>query len=974
IISKITFGYYQPKVTVKLYADDVTSGIDYMEWSYQRAEGASTVNVKNTSGKIERNKLSFSNNGRTAMGKITLTAGEAKQYRGNITFSVTDMAGNTSKNKTDEGEIIVVDSISPIRTVTYSTAKQVVDSKTEKTKTDFDYSSENAGVILYYDAEMTMTFQITEANFYKEDVNVFVKKREVSQNEWGKEKEVSVKKWSQDGDVWTGSIQLSGEGDYIVTIKYTDRSSNEMITYTSDQITIDNTIPAIDVKYSPDNYVLQTEEKRYYAEKQKAEITINEHNFRADDVNVEIIAQSVTGDSIVTQDYTEYLKNPDSWVENGDIHTATIEFPLDANYTFDIDYTDLALHQAADYEPDMFAVDTKEPENLTVEYSTNVFETILGTITFGFYNAQMTVTMTAEDQTSGIYQFTYTYRKSEGVSDVNAGAEDIVIEESDIDYSEGNRLATATFQIPSAELRGDNQFNGTVSFNAMDRAGLLMDLEDETRIIVDNIAPTAEIEYSEPVQVSGDIAYYSDAIDATITVTEANFYSEDVVVTVERDGQTAQPVDVVWTDQSVDTHIGSFELSGDGDYVVYVSYEDRSQNVMEEYHSEQLTIDTTQPTITVRGIGNHTANREETIGFEVIVEDTNFDINTFQPKLMAEVMDENGTIHSVDMSSLGNVSTMAGGTGYIYTVANLEQDAVYTLTCDVADLASNQIADMVAVENDGEAFPQLMFSVNRNGSTYSFSDATRALNGTFVREPVDVVVTEINVDELETSKVTMFKNDETIALSQGNDYRLSMEGGNGTWYAYTYDVYDQNFMEDGIYRLSFYSEDAAGNIAENTLDSKNMEISFGVDKTQPNLIVTNLESETTYPVENLNVVMQANDNMKLVTMQVELDGEVCASWGAEEIEEKTKELSDYSFDISGDDTHAHDVRITLSDAAGNETVEEIKDFYVTTNMWVRYYNNKPLFFGTIGGGIVVVASPAAAVVLIRRRKRIGVGK
>ena len=41
------------------------------------------------------------------------------------------------------------------------------------------------------------------------------------------------------------------------------------------------------------------------------------------------------------------------------------------------------------------------------------------------------------------------------------------------------------------------------------------------------------------------------------------------------------------------------------------------------------------------------------------------------------------------------------------------------------------------------------------------------------------------------------------------------------------------------------------------------------------------------------------------------------------------------------------MKIVCTDAAGNEQTEEITNFYVTTNLFVRYYNNKPLFFGSI---------------------------
>lgn len=93
------------------------------------------------------------------------------------------------------------------------------------------------------------------------------------------------------------------------------------------------------------------------------------------------------------------------------------------------------------------------------------------------------------------------------------------------------------------------------------------------------------------------------------------------------------------------------------------------------------------------------------------------------------------------------------------------------------------------------------------------------------------------------------------------------------------------------------------------------------------------------------------------------------NWKAEDIEKIIAEKRDFTFDIGGDSTRPHSVKIVATDAAGNKAISEINGFYVTKDLWVRYYNNKYLFFGSIAGALLLIV--ALTVLVLKGRKKKG---
>ena len=474
------------------------------------------------------------------------------------------------------------------------------------------------------------------------------------------------------------------------------------------------------------------------------------------------------------------------------------------------------------------------------------------------------------------------------------------------------------------------------------------------KFTVDKTLPVIDVSYDNNSASNGN--YYNTGRTATIVITEHNFDASRVTVTLtatDDDTVAALPIVSGWTDNG-DRHTATVSYSNDSLYTFDIAVKDKAGNDAADFAKQTFYVDKTAPSLTISGVADLSANSGEIIPV-ISYTDTNYD-------------DANV---SITLTGAERKAVALDGAysdqhnGKIFTFNNFpekkEVDDIYTLTATLTDKAGNTTTKSIR------------FSANRFGSTYALPKATEELNGSYTQSGKDVVMTETNANQLKNIKVILFKNGETITLKEDDDYRIDVKGGNGQWYEYTYTVYSANFTDDGVYRLSFSSEDDAGNKAENTLDTKNKEISFSVDKTKPDIVVTNIENGSTYPVDKLTVTMSASDNILLKTMSVYLDDydKEYKTWTAEDIAKTIDADGNFTFDIDGNSTGAHKVKVVCTDAAGNEQTVEITDFYVTTNLFVRFYNNKVLFFGTIGGVIVIAAAIVVLLVLKKRKQNTG---
>lgn len=958
ILSKITFGYYKSRVTVQFSAEDITSGVDSLHWSYVKENGTSEQNVKSLEGDVSAKDLIFSKDGCRVSYKVKLSANKAQQYRGNLTFSVTDKAGNR-KNFRDKENKVVVDNIAPTMSVSYTPIN------TTRNKA-------------YFDGNAVLNFEVTEANFYKQDVVVTVNGEDAAIKNWKQEEST---------DKWKGTLTLKKDGDYKVKVSYQDRSGNQMKaeatgskdssirTWTSPTLVIDTRNPVIKVTYDNTVPVLSQDGNDYYDRSRTATIQITDKNFRANEVEAAVTALKADGTSVAVSDYHAQLKQSGSWRKNGDTYIASISYDVDANYTFDISYTDMAKNEAKPYVQDKFTVDTTVPGNLQVRYSDSVLETVLENVSFGFYQAKVTVIITAEDDVAGIDHFIYSYRNAENVSSVNRESLEQHIEKALISYSNGKRTATAEFSIPQSELDANNQFNGTVEFTAVDNSNHQTVFTDAHRIVVDNIAPNADVTYNAPTTSANGIDYYADAVEGQIAITEANFREEDIQVSATKDG-APYILNVNWSDAGTDLHNGSFQLGEDGDYQISITYQDKSGNTMETYESHQITVDSTAPVISIEKIADKTAYNKEIIGFKIDVDDVNFDLSSFKPLLTGIVHEESGRFAKKDFSDLGRIETVESGKHYEYVIDNITEDAIYTLSCEVKDLSLNVTSEMNVVENSNNAMKKVMFSVNRNGSTFMLDEPTQELVENYYVQKVEdaVVLQEVNCDPITQHFVTVNGD----ALKEDSQYIVRGGEGENAWYQYDYVIDKELFVDEGNYTVVVSTVDKAENMAYS--DIKNVETSFVVDRTAPVVTVSGLASNGRYQVEAQNVnVIPTDDGGSLDNLNITISdrgGETKKTVVSADREQlaQNSEQSDGAIHFQIPQGIGQKITILCRDAAGNVYEQIYDNVTVSTEWYVMLLANRTLMFGIFGTVAAVIAAGTVGIVLRRRKKKVKIVK
>ncbi len=775
------------------------------------------------------------------------------------------------------------------------------------------------------------------------------------------------------------TVTLSKEMLHELKLTYTD--SVHEVEHTA-QVEYDKTPAVIEIALSEENKTENNNEGRlYYAGDVTATITITEKNFDPALVDVTVTGAAAGEEAEPVAVEWKEVGEPD-----GDTHTLEMVFTAESNYTLTVDYVDQAGNDAEE-KTELFTIDSKLPHTPIFSYSPSIHGNLLEKLSLGFYQSQMTVTVDVADDVSGIRTLTLVTEQ---------GSFDPVGE-----ITQNGNVFTAKFNLPKDALTKDNQFKGKVYLIATDWAGNTIgtsDLKatdqlvtDDTTLILDNISPVGTFTVDPAVQEVESIRYFDGQFQIHMSIVEANYLDYKTengavvtpVVTLKKDGEVVAHGMGGWSNACTNT----LTLTEDGEYEVSVSYTDGSNNPMvganignATWTSGKLTLDTTLPQITVTNIKQNSANKDDTYGFVITVTDINLDVASVKPELTAVLRGEDG-LYTTQTIDLGVAEVDEKNQTVQYTVENLDQDALYTLTCYAKDLANNETKEMLLA--DGEAYETVSFSINREGSTYGFgNDTTEDLVNQYYVHSVyeDVVIVEVNVDPIENYTVTV----NGTELVEGTDYTTEQTGGGDQWSKRTYIISKEYFASEGQYNIVVSSTDKANTTSYS--DIKNLAVAFVVDQTAPVLTISGLQTGGRYQTsEQVVTLVPTDEGGRLNSLKILL----LDSDGEPMVNKETGEDISVRFDLSGEELIDYleqnggsvtftipvglemQVQIICNDCAlndqglTNEYNEIFQRVTVSENIFVIFYANKPAFYGTIAG----VAALVILVVVLAKRKK-----
>ena len=311
-------GIYSGDVPVSVHVEDVVSGNTYAglkEVTVQVLNGGSvTQSDSYRPGEKSARVRSFDTN-------ITVNAQQNNSNHVMVRVTVEDWAGNVSSSEKE----LAIDITSP--------------------RIEVSYDRNDPANGKYYNTRRVATITVYERNFNPARVNLAITGTGNAKiSDWT----IGSQAGESDDNPNTCTIIYDEDSDYTFTMDLTDKAGNAASYGQTDSFTIDTTMPVISVSYDNNDG-----RGIYYNAPRTATVRVDEVNFDAAKFTAAIQA-SLEGTGITPP-------SVDGWTASGNSHYATITFDKDGDYSFTLDFSDLAENPAQRYTSDPFTIDLTKP-------------------------------------------------------------------------------------------------------------------------------------------------------------------------------------------------------------------------------------------------------------------------------------------------------------------------------------------------------------------------------------------------------------------------------------------------------------------------------------------------------------------------------------------------------------------------------------------------------------------------------------
>lgn len=568
-------------------------------------------------------------------------------------FGVIDPTFGELRQSWDKADAIVVDkdlnNSNDVKIVVYATDNAgnenlaECDIKIDITAPEVEISYDNneytigADGKVYFSADRTATIVVTERNFDPAGFMFPLVNADGGSvptvGEW------TTVKGGENGDdtKHTAHVVFNEDGDYsFVPHFFADAAGNicARYNYLSDAATefvVDKTAPVVDIKYDNNNAA----NGNYYNAKRVATITITEHNFAPDGVDI-------TADGATIGE----------WKSNGDTHTLTITYDEDGLYEFELEYVDRAGNKIInDIEKQTFYIDTTAPTvsiSGIVDKSANNADGDIGfviTVSDDYHDIfEPTLTMIGSDDKEKVVNlgnasevgndriYTVTNIESDGIYRITCKAAD----------KAGNAFSKVTLQNSDGTFKDVDLTEKDVLLTfSVNRNGSTFKLDSNTTKVVED-------RYVK--QITDNVVITEINVDE-LTETKVKLNNKDLDPSVD---YTIEAVlgDGQWKQYTYTIKKSLFE--SEGEYNIVIESTDMSDNKASsdvKGLDVKFVVDYTAPVVTVSGItdgGRYQTNKQLVT---LIPVDGGGELNT----LVVALVDGNGKVIE-DLISLAGES------------------------------------------------------------------------------------------------------------------------------------------------------------------------------------------------------------------------------------------------------------------------------------------------------------------------------